>query len=176
MVTTGPSRDDRHRPARFAFQYGYVEMRARVPAGQGLWSALWLLPSDQESKPEIDIMEVLGHEPETVQVHLHTSDGDGRRVSRGQALPVADLSTGWHTYALNWRPDALVWFVDGQERWRVTDPAEIPTEPMYLLANLAVGGDWPGSPDETTSFPNWYEIDYVRVWQTEHQPSTSWVD
>lgn len=173
MVTTGRSQADRSRPPRFAFQYGYVEMRARVPAGQGLWSAFWLLPPTEESRPEIDVMEVLGHEPETLQVHLHTHDRDGERVSRGQALPGADLSADWHTYALDWRPDALVWLVDGEEQWRVTDPDEIPAEPMYLLANLAVGGEWPGEPDEETPFPSWYEIDYVRVWQTEQQSATS---
>ncbi|MBL8015490.1 MAG: family 16 glycosylhydrolase, partial [Candidatus Doudnabacteria bacterium] len=66
---------------------------------------------------------------------------------------------------IDWQPDALVWYVDGIERWRFIDAANIPSEPMYLLLNLAVGGDWPGPPDASTIFPSYYEIDYVRVWK-----------
>jgi hypothetical protein len=76
-----------------------------------------------------------------------------------------DFSGDWHTYAVDWEPDAIVWYVDGIERRRYTDAANITNKPMYLIANLAVGGDWPGSPDSTTPLPASYQIDHIRVWQ-----------
>jgi beta-glucanase (GH16 family) len=76
-----------------------------------------------------------------------------------------DFSTDWHVFGLDWQPDVLIWYVDGVERWRYTDREYIPDRTMYILINLAVGGDWPGSPDATTPFPSFYNIDYVRVWK-----------
>lgn len=149
----------------FAFEYGYVESRMRLPSGAGLWSALWMLPITHESRPEIDIMEVLGNEPGTVEMHLHTTDSSGDRISRGEDWSTSDLSDEWHTFAIDWNPDRIIWYVDGQERWRMSDAALVPAEPLYLIANLAVGGDWPGPPDQSTVFPATVEIDYVRVWQ-----------
>jgi beta-glucanase (GH16 family) len=165
MVTTGSDHDDDDAEARFAFQYGYAEMRAKVPAGQGLWSAFWTLPVTHESRPEIDIMEVLGDTHHVLRTHLHYHDSDGIRASVGEDWEGDELGDTWHTYAVEWADDRVAWFIDGNEIWALTDPDAIPHEPMYLLANLAVGGDWPGPPDETTIFPATYEIDYIRVWQ-----------
>jgi beta-glucanase (GH16 family) len=164
MVTTGRATSDLTEEPRFSFTYGRAEIRARVPAGQGLWPAFWLLPVTHESRPEIDVLEMLGHEPTTFRMHYHFIQ-DGERSSLGQDVTTVDLSAGWHTYAVEWSEDALVWYLDGLERWRIDDPEIVPHEPMYLLLNLAVGGDWPGAPDETTPFPSAYLIDYVRVWQ-----------
>lgn len=164
MVTSGRGTSDTSQSVRFAFRYGYVEMRARMPAGKGLWSAFWLLPASHESKPEIDVVEVLGHEPDRLHAHVHFLD-EGRRASAGSSWVGHDASTSWHVYALEWRPDALTWYVDGVQVWRFTDSRHVPSEPMYVLANLAVGGDWPGRPDASTSFPSALEIDYLRVWQ-----------
>lgn len=165
MITTGRSKWERNAPAKFLFQYGYAEIRAKIPAGKGLWTAFWMLPDDHESLPEIDVMEVLGHEPATVQMHLHYLDSEGDNKSIGNQWTGTDLSADWHTFAVDWQPDAIIWYVDGIERWRVTDSAYIPQEPMYLLANFAVGGDWPGEPEASTPFPSYYEIDYIRVWK-----------
>ena len=75
-----------------------------------------------------------------------------------------DFSADFHTYGVEWTPGRIIWSVDGQETARV-EGDQVSSEQMYLLANLAVGGDFPGSPDETTPFPSTYEIDYIRVWQ-----------
>jgi beta-glucanase (GH16 family) len=164
MVTTGRDYAET-RPLRFEFQYGLIEVRARIPAGRGLWPALWLLPSDRRSRPEIDIMEVLGHTPNLLRMHFHYDDETGAKRSLGKTVKTVNLSKGWHVYGLRWERDAIVWYLDGVEKWRHADAATIPREPMYLLLNLAVGGDWPGPPDARTKFPAHYLIDYVRVWQ-----------
>jgi beta-glucanase (GH16 family) len=158
MVTTGPPRW-RTRP-KFAFTYGYVEARMRLPAGRGLWPALWLLPADQGSRPEIDIVEVLGHDTDRARFHYHPRGGD----SLGHHWAGPDLTAGWHRFAVDWRPGEITWIVDGRARWRVRGPA-VSREPMYLVLNLAVGGDWPGAPDGATAFPARMEVDWVRVWQ-----------
>jgi beta-glucanase (GH16 family) len=151
-------------PPRFTFQYGYVEVRARVPAGQGLWPAIWLLPASHQSRPEIDIMEVLGHDPNTLYMVLHYNDAQGNRQRSMRESNVSDLSQDWHVYAVRWTPEEVRWYLDGQEMRNFTRAQQLPHEPMYLLINLAVGGDWPGSPDEATRFPSVFLIDYVRIW------------
>ena len=157
MISSGPPFDS-SRP-RFSFRYGRAEIRARIPVGRGLWSAFWLLPVTRESKPEIDVMEVLGHRPRTVEMHLHYRDGEEVR-QRGHEW--RHLSPGWHTFGIDWRPGRLAWLVDGKVRWRVRGEA-VPSERMYLVANLAVGGDWPGPPDSATRFPSSFDIDWVKV-------------
>jgi len=162
MVSTGPA--SYKGPAGFAFTYGYVEMRAKVPSGNGLWPSFWMLPADFESKPEFDIMQVLGDEPTTLRVHLHTVDITGVVKSYGSGSTEPDLSEDWHVYGLWWTDDEIVWYLDGAEVWRF-DGADVPSEPMYLVANLAVGGDYAGPPDPTTVFPAIYQIDFIRIWQ-----------
>lgn len=159
MISTGPPRGS-SRP-KFAFRYGRVEMRARVPAGRGLWSAFWLLPADRDSKPEIDVMEVLGHRPSVVEMHLHPRRGAD---PLGREWRQPGLSRGWHTFGIEWRPGVLEWLLDGRVRWRVTG-RDVPAERMYLVANLAVGGDWPGAPSSSTRFPSALVIDWIRVWR-----------
>ncbi len=163
MVTTGRYYGESPRADRFSFTYGHVEVRAKMPRGQGLWPAIWMLPSTLKSRPEVDIMEALGHAPDTLQLHFHYQDGEQAK-SVGRAVRTGDLSRDWHVFGLEWRPDALIWRLDGNQVWRFTDKALIPSEPMYLLINLAVGGDWPGPPDDSTVFPADFRVDYVRIW------------
>lgn len=165
IVTTGRSTYLTDRPIRFDFLYGYVEVRAKVPSGYGLWPAIWMLPSDHGITPEIDIMEILGHRPDKVEMHYHFTPSLGSAQNEGKAWKGPDHSADWHTYAVEWRPSAIIWYVDGVERYRFTRQHLISSEPMYLLMNLAVGGDWPGPPTEDTVFPSVFEIDYVRVFQ-----------
>jgi beta-glucanase (GH16 family) len=165
MVTSGRYYAERDGADRFSLTFGYVEVRAKVPAGQGLWSAVWLLPSDHESTPEIDMMESLGHLPNVLELHYHFDDANGAKQSEGHEVVTADLSLEWHVYGMQWSPDAIIWYLDGVEQGRYTNRATISHEPMYLLMNLAVGGDWPGAPDDTTPFPADFVIDYVRIWQ-----------
>ena len=169
MVTTGVDYSELPRKSRFEFHFGHVEIRAKLPSGKGLWPALWMLPASRESRPEIDIMEVLGHTPKLLRLHVHTEKADGGRKSVGEDVKTVDLSKGWHVYGLTWEADAIIWYLDGKEVWRQDNPEGIPNEPMYLLMNLAVGGNWPGRPDRSTKFPADFLIDYVRVWQRENQ-------
>ena len=148
---------------KFTQQYGWCEMRARFPNGKGMWPAFWLLPPTKEWPPEIDILEILGHEPDKVYMTNHWKNASGAHEGKGDSFKGLDFSAAYHTFALDWEPDALVWYVDGVERYRTT--ANIPSEPMYLLANLAVGGDWPGNPDNKTIFPAYMDIDYIRVYK-----------
>jgi beta-glucanase (GH16 family) len=148
---------------KFSFQYGYFEIRAKVPQGQGLWSAFWTLPTNRNLwPPEIDVMEVLGHQPERIYLSNHFRN-NGEADFATQDYIGDDFSADFHRFGVLWESDRIIWVVDGVERFRVTD--NIPNIPMYLLINLAVGGNWPGPPNNTTVFPNYYDIDYIRVWQ-----------
>lgn len=165
MITTGNDDDESPFPPKFAMQYGYVEVRAKVPAGQGLWPAIWMLPTDFTSKPEFDILEILGHETDTIYMSVHYLDKEGERARDRAIWHGPDFSQDWHTFALDWQPDSLTWYVDGVEHWTYPNASHVSEKDMYLLINLAVGGDWPGDPDSSTPFPSAFEIDYVRIWQ-----------
>ena len=149
-----------------AFTYGYMEMRAKVPAGQGLWPAFWMLPTSGDWPPEIDIMETLGHRTDTVFNSLHYGDQSAVLSEKGeQTFSGLDFSADFHTFGAKWSENRLTWFLDGYALYDVAH--DIPDVPMYLLANLAIGGDWPGAPDETTPETSSLDIDYIRVYQTE---------
>lgn len=167
MITTGRRIDDFSIDPGFIFQYGYVEVRARIPDGQGVWPAIWLLPDDHTSKPEIDILEILGHEPDSLYMSIHYLDEEGERQREQFDWVGTDFSDDWHTFAIEWQEDYLIWYIDGIERARLDDTADILTKDMYLIINLAIGGDWAGDPDEDTVFPADFQIDYVRIWQEE---------
>ena len=163
MISTGPPAYEE--PARFAFTYGYVEARLRLPEGQGLWPAFWLLPADQESRPEIDVVETLGHRPDQAELHYHYLDDDGVEEDPGHEWASDALADGdWHEFAVDWEPGRITWIIDGRARWEVTGD-QVADEDMYLILNLAVGGDWPGDPDEDTEFPAVVEAEWIRVWQ-----------
>jgi beta-glucanase (GH16 family) len=148
-----------------AMTYGYMEIRAKMPAGQGLWSAFWTLPQSKKWPPEISISEILGKDPNTAHSTLHFYDASQPKNQGYRSTPhaTANLSTDFHTFAARWEPGKVTWYIDDVEV-RV-ETANVPSEPMYLLANLAVGAEWPGYPDATTPFPSTMEIDYIRVYQ-----------
>jgi beta-glucanase (GH16 family) len=150
---------------RFAFRYGFVETRVLVPQGTGFWPAFWMLPTSRSSTPEVDIFEMLGDQPRTVSMHVHWRGPGDNELADGVDWSGPDFTAGWHTFGLDWEPDHLTWYVDGVARWQVTDPSRIPHEPMYLIANLAVGGDNTVPPTPRTPFPSTFALDYVRVWQ-----------
>ena len=145
--------------AKFHQTYGYFIMRAKLPAGKGLWPGFWLLQSNGQWPPELDVMENLASDPHTVFMTNHWSEGQSQTEFTGP-----DFSAGYHTFALEWRPDVLIWYIDNIERRRYAGPG-IPQSPMYMLVNLAVGGRWPGAPDQNTLFPQSLDIDYVRAYQ-----------
>ncbi|HVE27504.1 MAG TPA: family 16 glycosylhydrolase, partial [Sporichthya sp.] len=172
MVSTGGS--PYSSPAKapgFTFTYGYVEARVKVPAGKGMWPALWLLPNDHSWPPEIDVMEIIGSKPTQTNMHYHYTKSDGSDGDIGNAWTGPDFSAGWHTFGVDWEAGSLVWYVDGVERARYTGSA-VTSKASYLLLNLAVGGNWPGAPDSTTAFPADYLVDYVRVFQAAAGTST----
>lgn len=152
---------------KFSFQYGYVEVYAKVPKGRGLWPAFWLLSTTRNDRSEIDIFEIIGHEPNTVYMTTHfITDNGTPTFAQGKHRGV-DYSNGFHIFAVEWTETDIIWSIDGIERHR--ESTNIPHEPLYLLANLAVGGKWPGNPDGKTIFPADYQIDYIRVYERAKQ-------
>lgn len=147
---------------RFSQAFGRFEVRAMLPSGKGIWPAHWMLPEDHPSwPPELDIMELLGHEPDVVHMTQHWGTWPNN-AHRGVPVHGPDFSRGFHTFALEWSPDRIDWYLDDHLEFSSTD--DIPQMPFYLILNTAVGGDWPGNPDGTTSFPQYHRIDYVRVY------------
>jgi len=149
----------------FSQQYGVFEIRARLPKGRGLWPAFWLLQPSGAWPPEIDILEVLGDNPTTLYTSWHSREG-GPHTTETIATTVPDLSADFHTYSFEWDKDTIRWFFDGVEVDRRSTPGDM-HRPMYLLANLAVGGGWPKDPDASTKFPAVYAIDWIRVYRRE---------
>ena len=149
----------------YAFTTGYVEIRAQMAAGQGSWPAFWMLPTDGSWPPEIDVVESLGQRTDTVfnSLHMAASGGTNTLEKAEQTFNGLDFSADFHTFSTYWTADKLTWFIDGQAVFSVED--DIPETAMYLLANMAVGGYWPGSPDETTPTTSTFNIDYIRVYQ-----------
>ena len=145
--------------ASFSQLYGYFEIRAQMPAGQGLWPAFWLLPADGSWPPELDVFESLGHDPNTLYFSTHSTVQE----TQGTTLPVANVSDGFHTYGAMWGPAHVTMYIDGIEVAQMPTPDDM-HKPMYMLANLAVGGYWPGAPDSTTPFPAHLLIDYVHAY------------
>lgn len=151
---------------KFAQIYGRFEIRCQVPRGRGLWPAFWLLPDPPSWPPEIDILEILGHETEKAYLSLHWPDPakpGGDSLSLTGEHEGDDFSVGFHTFAIEWKKGEIRWYIDGVERFRVTE--HVPDQPMFLLVNLAVGGAWAGAPTPETVFPADLLVDYVKVWQ-----------
>jgi beta-glucanase (GH16 family) len=163
MVTTGYADND-DTSAMFAFTYGYVEVRLRLPTGTGTWPAVWLLSADRESLPEIDLFEWYGSRPDVMTAHVHR-DVDGERTSIRFDAPVVTPTDGWHVVGLDWGPDSIEFHLDGGIVGRVDDPTSIPGTPMYLIVNLALGG--PAGDVDEGAFPVGLALDYVRVWQRD---------
>lgn len=163
---------------KFAFTYGRVEARIRIPEGPGIWPAFWMLGDSMASVGwpacgEIDIMENIGREPRLVHGTIH-GPGYSGNASVGGVFALADnhrFAEAFHVYAVEWTPERIQWFVDEARFFHVT-PEVLPAgaawvfaQPQFLLLNLAVGGNWPGAPNEHTVFSQRMEIDYVRVYQ-----------
>ncbi len=155
----------------FAVQYGRIETRLKTPAGNGLWPAFWMLPADDSDTGEIDIMENNGRDPGIISGTLHGPGftGAGGIARELQFLPGTGAASSFHVYAVDWSPQAITWSVDGTAYQTVRQSSLgsrwIYNRPYYLLLNLAVGGDDPGYPDATTSFPASLIVDYVRIYK-----------
>lgn len=158
------------------FKWGRIEIRAKLPKGKGIWPALWMMPQNSvyggwPRSGEIDIMELIGHEPNKVHGTVHYGPGPGSiHTGAAYTLPSGTFNDGFHVFSLEWSKDLLKWYVDGNLFYTHTK-ADVGTntypfnEEFYMIINLAVGGNWPGNPDATTTFPQQLVVDYVRVYQ-----------
>ena len=169
-----------HTRDRFAFRYGRVEARIRLPGGQGIWPAFWLLPQEDEyggwaASGEIDIMEAVnlgGSGGNFVHGTIHYGGAWPDNVFSGETYLVpADATAEFHTYALEWDEREIRWYVDGvlfavRNTWH-SSAADFPApfdQHFYILLNVAVGGNFPGNPDANTTFPVTMEVDWLRVY------------
>lgn len=178
--------------------YGRIEIRARLPFGQGIWPAAWMLPTDNvyggwPYSGEIDIMEAVnlrtgGEDNNRAHGYLHYTNAAGDQASSGTSFdPGSDLADEFHTYALEWEQGEIRWYIDDyhyqtqrQSVWtqcheqshEPQNPAAPFDQSFHLLLNLAIGGEWPGSPDDTTTWPQTYTVDYVRVYECSTDPDT----
>ena len=147
---------------KFSREYGWFEARMKLPKGKGMWPAFWMLPQSKIWPPELDIMEHKGRLPNRAFLTLHERQaGTWRPKSTGKEWDGPDFTGDFHTFAIEWRAEGLRWYVDGIERHQWNGKADF--GPMYVILNLAVGGDFDGDPDAATPFPGEMEIDYVRV-------------
>ena len=154
------------------WQYGRVEARLKLPAGQGIWPAFWML-GDGANWPgggEIDIMEFIGKTPNTIYTTVHGPGYAGAKgITSHVDLPEGSLLNDFHVYAVEWEAQEIRWYIDGTQIFKVTIDA-VPGKwvfdhPFFIILNVAVGGGWPGFPDETTMFPQQMVVDYIRVYQ-----------
>ncbi|MFS0784537.1 family 16 glycosylhydrolase [Bacillus sp. 1P06AnD] len=145
---------------KFEMKYGRIEIVARTNGGNGSFPAIWMLPSEEKSLPEIDIFEAVGIEKNIVYYVNHWEEN--KKNKRSFKLLQIDNLDEFHTYAIEWNKDEIKWFVDGVHQYTSTEG--IPNEPMYLIINLAIGGGgWIGAPDENTEFPLLFEIQDLKV-------------
>jgi beta-glucanase (GH16 family) len=142
------------------FTYGYVRVVAKLPKGSGFWPALWLLPVSRSWPPEIDMMENHGQDPHAVQLTYHQS---ASIVLTKTFQATQDPSTLFHTYAVNWQPGSITWYIDGRKAFQLT--SGVPSEPMYFIANLAVDGMNGLAPNTSTPSSASFDIESVQIWQ-----------
>lgn len=159
----------------FEQAYGRFEARIKLPYGKGIWPAFWLLGNNCDEKTwplcgEIDIMEYVGDRPTTVFGSVHGPGYSGAQPeTKEYSLQNDRFDTGFHVFGIEWGPDYINYYVDGDLYNQIT-PEDVNgtwvfNHPFYIIINMAVGGLLPGSPDENTEFPQTMVIDYVRVYQ-----------
>ncbi len=166
---------------KFDFMYGRAEARLKLPYGQGIWPAFWSLGNnfddvDWPGAGEIDIMENIGKEPNIVHGTVHGPGYSGGSGIGGGYTYTEALANDYHVYAIEWEPDEIRWYFDDTQYFTLTHDM-LPSganwvfdHPFFLIMNVAVGGSWPGYPDESTTFPQTMSVDYVRVYQAPAEP------
>jgi beta-glucanase (GH16 family) len=159
-----------------SFTYGRVDIRAMLPKGQGIWPALWMLGNNITTVNwptcgEIDMMELLGQQPNTVYgtIHWGANYNEEQSIGTHYTLSNGSFDQQFHVYSLIWRQDSISMAVDNQQyfavsRSQVTSPYPF-DNPFFFIFNIAIGGNWPGNPDGTTVFPQRMIVDYIRVFQ-----------
>ncbi len=159
-----------------SIRFGRVDIKAKMPKGQGIWSAIWMLGDniDQIDWPgcgEIDVAEILGNEPNNMYSTLHYTNGEHshREKQDNKELSNDTYSDAYHIFSVDWTPENLTFSVDGMEVQKVPieDDMKEFLRSFYVVLNVAVGGNWPGSPDNTTVFPQTMYVDYIRVFEKD---------
>ena len=164
---------------RFTQRYGRIEARIKIPFGQGIWPAFWMLGADIDGVGwpacgEIDIMEIVGREPSVNHGSLHGPGySGGSPITGTYTLPAGQkFADDFHTFAIEWEPTAVRFYVDGN-LYQTKQPADasgkrwVFDHPFFVILNVAVGGNFPGNPDNTTTFPQTMIVDYVRVYSDD---------
>ena len=151
----------------FSQEYGYFEIKAKLPSGSGFWPAFWLLPADNSWPPELDVFEQLGGDPSTVYMTTHTKTATSSNLMDQVKIDVD--TTQWHTYGVNWGPSTITFYIDGQAVAEMATPDTMKKE-MYMLLNLAVGG-WGGTPVAGSTAQ--MQVDYVKAYATADTVSTT---
>jgi beta-glucanase (GH16 family) len=154
------------------WKYGRFDVSALLPSGQGLWPAIWMLPTDWvyggwPMSGEIDIMELLGDNPWKVYGTIHYGSSPQAAQQSGGSftqLQQPSFAGGFHLFTLEWDSLGMRWYVDGVRYFSTTHGAPF-DQRFHILLNVAVGGNWPGNPDSTTTFPQYMQVDYVRVYR-----------
>lgn len=160
------------------FKFGRIDIRAALPEGQGIWPALWMLGGNINAVSwpacgEIDIMELIGSQPNRVHgtIHYGANTSQHQFIGDSKALSgTAKFSDEFHVFSLLWEQDKITWLVDDVQFYQITDSNVSPTaypfnNNFFFIFNVAVGGNWPGDPDGSTNFPQRMIVDYVRVFQ-----------
>jgi beta-glucanase (GH16 family) len=159
------------------WQYGYFEIRAKLPTGTGTWPAFWMLPSQEKRLEwpldgEIDIMEHVGYNPGTIYGTVHTKTYNNNRGNqKSDSILIADATSKYHIYAIDWQEHSISWFVDNEvyhtiDRNKDDYEAWPFSKPFHLIINLAIGGNWGGEHGvDHLIFPQAMMVDYVRVFK-----------
>lgn len=158
---------------KFDFQYGYIKARIKLPEGKGLWPAFWMLSKNIKEVGwprcgEIDIMEWVGRDADSLFTSLHTKASSGNTVNTKKTF--LEDNSAWHIYACDWNEERIIFYRDDTEVYRFAPDKKTEAnypfkQPFYILLNMAVGGNFGGAIDDTI-FPQTYEVDYVRVYKS----------
>ncbi|MEZ4802976.1 MAG: glycoside hydrolase family 16 protein [Gelidibacter sp.] len=180
LIITATKDADKYHSARittknkFEFQYGTIEVKAKLPTGQGIWPAIWMLGSNISEvgwpkSGEVDIMEYVGRTPHEIHTTLHTQDSYGKSVNT-KITTVETIEEGFHLYKANWTKDAIQFFID--DAMVYTFSPELKDEniwpfdqPFYVILNMAIGGNFGGPDVNDAIFPQQFIVDYVKVYE-----------
>lgn len=180
LIITATKENDVYKSSRITtknkieFQYGTIEVRAKLPAGHGLWPAIWMLGSNIDDRGwpdcgEIDIMEYVGKEPHIIYNSLHTRQSFGNTINSRKTL-IENVEEGFHSYKSIWTKDKIEFYIDNKLVYTFSpeiknDKTWPFNQPFYIIINLAIGGNFGGPEVDDTIFPKQFEIDYIKIWK-----------